>query len=202
MVRHNKKWFDAAFGQEIPDAIRRPAETFCQVFNIQGSSDPMYIANVIAFNLGLGDGRGSFNEVYKDITKDQRALFEEVIVPRLIFAYTPHITDAGVDADDVKTRKLIADMLQASFNAKMSHVPSFKVENGRMTTREWYSSLKLPNYSGVACDLGMSGKQFVLTMMEDGERTINYLQAKNAEDAFTEADELRTFLAAHPVPSL
>lgn len=62
-----RKWLDEAFtnpvtGQpyNVPDDIRRAAERVVMAYGIRGLSDPMYIANVIAVELGRGDGHGGF----------------------------------------------------------------------------------------------------------------------------------------------
>ena len=46
---------------EVPEDIKRLATRLCRSYGIRGSCDPMYIANVIAFELGRGDGLSNFN---------------------------------------------------------------------------------------------------------------------------------------------
>ena len=56
-----QKYFTEAFkGYNVPTNIRNISESICREFNINGICDPMYIANVIAVELNLGDGCGNF----------------------------------------------------------------------------------------------------------------------------------------------
>lgn len=66
---HTKEWFDEAFTDPVtrkpnvlPANIRRLSERICRSYGIRGICDPMYIANVIAVELGLGDGYSNFKE--------------------------------------------------------------------------------------------------------------------------------------------
>lgn len=45
---------------QVPENIKRLATRLCRSYGIHGICDPMYIANVIAFELGLGDGQSNF----------------------------------------------------------------------------------------------------------------------------------------------
>lgn len=44
----------------VPEGIRKAAIHICDSYGIRGECDPMYVANTIALELGLGDGRGNF----------------------------------------------------------------------------------------------------------------------------------------------
>lgn len=44
----------------LPPTIKQAATRICRAYGIRGICDPMYIANVIAFELGMGDGRSNF----------------------------------------------------------------------------------------------------------------------------------------------
>lgn len=46
---------------EIPADLKRLAIRLCRSYGIGGICDPMYVANIIAFELGLGDGLSHFN---------------------------------------------------------------------------------------------------------------------------------------------
>lgn len=46
----------------MPATLRTAATRICQSYGIRGTCDPMYIANVIAVELGLGDGLSNFRE--------------------------------------------------------------------------------------------------------------------------------------------
>ena len=45
---------------EVPENLKRLAIRLSRSYGIRGICDPMYIANVIAFELGLGDGQSNF----------------------------------------------------------------------------------------------------------------------------------------------
>jgi hypothetical protein len=60
----NQTFFDKAFeGYEVPINIKKLAMRLCRSYGIEGTCDPMYISNVIAFELGLGDGSGNFIKI-------------------------------------------------------------------------------------------------------------------------------------------
>lgn len=62
-ISKQNDFFDEAFkGHSVPRDIRRLSERLCLAYGIRGICDPMYIANVIAKELGLGDGQGNFFE--------------------------------------------------------------------------------------------------------------------------------------------
>ena len=48
--------------QNVPEDLRRLSERLCRSYGIRGICDPGYIANVIAKELGLGDGFSNFYE--------------------------------------------------------------------------------------------------------------------------------------------
>lgn len=63
----DKAFFDQAFTDpvtrkpyQIPPKLRELSSRLCRSYGIRGQCDPMYIANVIAFELGMGDGKGHF----------------------------------------------------------------------------------------------------------------------------------------------
>lgn len=47
---------------DVPAKLKKVATRLSRSYGIRGICDPMYIANVIAFELGLGDGQGNFTE--------------------------------------------------------------------------------------------------------------------------------------------
>lgn len=56
------KFYDEAFkGYTVPDNIKRLSIRICESYGIKGICDPMYISNVIAKELNLGDGSHNFN---------------------------------------------------------------------------------------------------------------------------------------------
>ena len=47
--------------EKVKNAIKRVYNVYPKNCMPQGVSDPMYIMNTIAFELGIGDGKGNFN---------------------------------------------------------------------------------------------------------------------------------------------
>lgn len=58
--RTNHEWLDEAFGPEVPEGIAKAARRIIQAYGITGECDPMWVANIIAFETGRGNGKGSF----------------------------------------------------------------------------------------------------------------------------------------------
>lgn len=57
-------FFDKAFeGFEPPAAVRELSVIFCRRYHVTGKCDPMYIANLSAYELRMGDGCGNFADV-------------------------------------------------------------------------------------------------------------------------------------------
>jgi len=94
-IINKQEFFIEAFkGYNIPKNIRNISESICREFNIKGICDPMYIANVIAFELCLGDGCGNFN--------DNKPNFDNVnkLAERLKYSY-------GCNIDSLELTKSI-----------------------------------------------------------------------------------------------
>lgn len=84
-MKHDKEFFNKAFTDStnnepynVPDDIRKVAERICMAYGIRGICDPMYIANLIAIELGLGDGSSNFESPI-DKTEVVDDLISEVI---------------------------------------------------------------------------------------------------------------------------
>lgn len=61
LAERDRAFFDAAFsGMDVPPALRRLVERIVRSYGIRGQSDPAYLANLIALELGMGDGNGRF----------------------------------------------------------------------------------------------------------------------------------------------
>lgn len=45
----------------IPQDLKNVSTKICNSYGIKGICDPMYIVNLIALELKLGDGKGNFN---------------------------------------------------------------------------------------------------------------------------------------------
>ena len=83
LAAFTKEWFDYAFFDgkgivSVPVDLRCAAEAICIDHDIRGICDPMYITNVIAFELGRGDGCGHFNEVSRQDGSEYTALLDKV----------------------------------------------------------------------------------------------------------------------------
>lgn len=77
----------------VPAAIRRLALDFCATYGITGVSDPMYISNVVAHEVGLGDGQGHFEEGVETLRLDEAVTL--LIAGRLLGAYGTMIDNSG-----------------------------------------------------------------------------------------------------------
>ena len=53
--------FDDKVPEKVKNAIKRIYAAYPPHCLPQGTSDPMYMMNVIALELGIGDGKGNFN---------------------------------------------------------------------------------------------------------------------------------------------
>jgi hypothetical protein len=56
-----EKRFEFCNNERVKNAIKRVYESYPENCMPQGICDPMYIMNVIALELGIGDGNGNFN---------------------------------------------------------------------------------------------------------------------------------------------
>lgn len=86
-------WFDKNFAyvsdEGPPETLRRLSIAFCREFKITGICDPGYVANVAAIELGLGDGRGHFQE------GEPRGHQFDCLAERLASAYSCKVRDAA-----------------------------------------------------------------------------------------------------------
>jgi hypothetical protein len=92
------KWFAECFTNPVtrepyvfPDYLRALSERVCRAFYIRGVSDPMYIVNIAAFELGLGDGQGNFHSADLD-AREQRTERSAKLAKRLCDSYGANIT--------------------------------------------------------------------------------------------------------------
>lgn len=96
-------FFDEAFrNAALPSTLRTFSQAFCTRFDVHGICDPIYIANVAAFEIGLGDGSGNF-KVSKTPTEADIAKVGD----RLLFAYSTCIAESSTGT----TPETIATML-------------------------------------------------------------------------------------------
>ena len=83
----NVDFYNEAFhGYNVPNNLKRVSTTICEVFSIKGICDPVYIANVAARVLGIGDGQGNF---YSDTTPNKEEL--QGLAERIVFSYSTSI---------------------------------------------------------------------------------------------------------------
>lgn len=90
-------WFDNCFEgaqPSMPLDLRRFSEAVCDRFDISGICDPMYIANVAAYELGRGDGCSHFDEPGIRQDFEQR---RERVAQRLSHAYSSCIGNGVAD---------------------------------------------------------------------------------------------------------
>jgi len=63
-MQYDEKYWDKRLDDTVPDkvksAIKRIYGAYPHECMPQGICDPMYIMNVICFELGIGDGKGGF----------------------------------------------------------------------------------------------------------------------------------------------
>ena len=122
---HTPEWFDSKFengGQIVPVQLRAMSERICKVFNIKGICDPMYIANIAAYELGMGNGQGQFHarKSDTDLAVDMHRLSK-----RLAHSYSFNIYDEdheltclilegmGVEAPSLISKSVSPDVREA-----------------------------------------------------------------------------------------
>ena len=94
-LMNKQEYFNEAFkGYNVPANIRKISESICREFNIKGICDPMYISNVIAVELGLGDGCGNFSDNKPNLANINK------LAERLMFSY-------GCNIDSLELTKSI-----------------------------------------------------------------------------------------------
>jgi hypothetical protein len=76
---HSAAWFDDAFTDKdskpllVPAKLREFSESVCRSFDLRGVCDPLYIANVAAVELGLGEGDSTFKGGVAGVSPADRA---------------------------------------------------------------------------------------------------------------------------------
>ena len=91
LIVNKQEFFTEAFkGYNVPSNIKSISESICNEFNIKGICDPMYIANVIAVELNLGDGCGNFNSNKPNLDNVGK------LAERLKFSYGSNINNLEV----------------------------------------------------------------------------------------------------------
>lgn len=74
--KQDEDFFQEAFeGYNVPEKIKTASIAICRSCGIRGICDPMYIANIIAMSLGLGDGKSNFYDNSRSVvyTADDNA---------------------------------------------------------------------------------------------------------------------------------
>jgi len=64
-MKYDEKYWKNRFSGNAPEKVKK---AIMRIYNAypseclpQGEADPMYIMNIIALELGIGDGKGKFN---------------------------------------------------------------------------------------------------------------------------------------------
>lgn len=125
MIPHSDLWFEEAFadpcreeGKDVPRDIKALAQALCVQHNIRGISDPLYIANVIAVEMGRGDGCSVFFDEPQPSRSDRAESFDadvERLAKRLSHAYSSSIQYSFANDEATRERNLknfIAGRLQ------------------------------------------------------------------------------------------
>ncbi len=89
---HSPAWFDETFVnvRPVPPQLRKMSERMCRTYHIRGVCDPMYIANVAAFELGVGTGSGTF---FTNAALRPSLVAIKALARRLGFAYSTCIAN-------------------------------------------------------------------------------------------------------------
>lgn len=104
-----RRFFDTNLhNMGVPATIRAFCEWFCWVADINGSADPGYVSNVVALELGMGNGYSIFYG-YAAPAEEMDARIAKC-VQRLMWAYSVCVAHAGVtnDAIEARLRKMVA----------------------------------------------------------------------------------------------
>ena len=88
--------------ENVPPKLRAFSEWFCNTYGVNGICDPMYVCNVAAAMLGVGDGAGNFGTGLDGLSHypaDQKAKIltnrPSAVYERLKFAYSTCIAQSG-----------------------------------------------------------------------------------------------------------
>ena len=61
---NSEKFYKKAWeNTKHPEELKKACERICDTYGISGVCDPAYIGNVIAKELGFGDGENNFTEL-------------------------------------------------------------------------------------------------------------------------------------------
>lgn len=135
-ARKQREFFNNAFTDPVkgepypvPAALREISERICVSYGIRGVCDPMYIANIIAFELGLGDGKHSFKQTREAVPAtrfDVPAVIRELLVTACHYKVLD-MADAfalGMNqearADWEQWDDLVNDVVTTAWNARQS----------------------------------------------------------------------------------
>lgn len=118
-IENAEKHFDEAFrfnGTEyvVPEPLKAFVIDLCIRYDIKGICDPMYIANVIAFETGVGTGESSFSgELPSRDILDEKSM---AIAQRLATSYGNNIPQSHIaDIAERMVTKLSQPMMERKF---------------------------------------------------------------------------------------
>lgn len=81
----------------IPQVLLNFVSWFISRHNIRGICDPMYVANLTAYEIGWGNGCGTFCENLPAIQQVRL----ETAARRLFFSYSTCVTESNGNADEI-----------------------------------------------------------------------------------------------------
>ena len=156
-IVNKQEFFTEAFkGYNVPSNIKSISESICREFNINGICDPMYISNVVAVELNLGDGCGNFNGNVPNLDNVGK------LAERLKYSYGCNIDSLELTKsiimknvikininvlDDVKTQCYYADHRMAQYRIPYSLTQELKHLRNWMQGRTEREQQEFLNYN-------------------------------------------------------
>jgi hypothetical protein len=137
---------------QIPGNIRQLSERLCKDNNIKGTSDPMYIANITAFELGLGNGQSDFVS-----TRSTSSVDLDRLTNRINSAYRSNITDPPNTRAEIN--RLCAPFIMTPEELKavpeFKYIVTIKDKNDKDVVYGFYDKTDISNYVN---ELNKNGK--------------------------------------------
>lgn len=145
----------------VPAALRAFAEWFLIRHDIRGICDPMYVCNVTAFHLGLGDGQGNFHSA----GRADETLLQDAC-NRLVGAYSGCIADTNGKAATILAKLRLIQAVPPV--EKLSDRKVILAKLGAFVEQECDNSAE----EGLACELAVA---LLAEAKEDGHGCLQNL---------------------------